>query len=145
MSMSDSKQRAIIGLALFRAFVGALVVSVPWVVGNGLDAYGATVVGCGVAIVAMAPLMHRAPGLRWVQALLAVALFFTPFVFGEEVNDREIYCAVLLGHMLLISAIVTPTLFGQGEGDIVVSERTVESEVSRSAASNTSSVSTPPN
>jgi hypothetical protein len=138
--MGDRKLRAIVGLALFRAFVGALVIVVPWIVGNGLDAYGTIVVSCGVAIVATAPLMHRAPGLRWVHASLAIALFFTPFLFGEEVNDRQIYCAVLLGHMLLISAIVTPTLFGQEP-----SEASSESDSSRSAASNTSSVSTPPN
>lgn len=138
--MNDRKRRAIVGLALFRAFVGALVVSVPWVVGNGLDPYGTTEVATGVALVAAAPLMHRASWLRWVQAALAMALFFSPFAFGEDVSDRQIYCAVLLGHMVLISAIVTPTLFGQE-----TSESTSDSDVSRSPASNTSSVSTPPN
>jgi hypothetical protein len=140
--MFDRKQRAIVGLATFRAFVGALVVAVPWIVGNGLDAYGAAEVATGVALVAAAPLMHRAPWLRWVQAALAMALFFTPFAFGEDVGDRQIYCAVLLGHMALISAIVTPTLFRQDEE---WSPATSASELSRSAASNTSSVSTPPN
>ena len=140
--MLDRNERAIVGLALFRAFVGALVVSVPWVVGNGLDAYGVTEVAIGVALVAAAPLMHRAQWLRWVQAALAMALFFTPFAFGEAVCDRQIYCAVLLGHMVFITAIVTPTLFRQ---DDEYNPSTSASEVSRSAASNTSSVSTPPN
>ena len=140
--MLDRNERAIVGLALFRAFVGGLVVSVPWVVGNGLDAYGMTEVATGVALVAAAPLMHRAQWLRWVQAALAMALFFTPFAFGEDVSDRQIYCAVLLGHMVLITAIVTPTLFRQEEE---YKPSTSASELSRSAASNTSSVSTPPN
>jgi magnesium-transporting ATPase (P-type) len=140
--MLDRNERAIVGLALFRAFVGGLVVSVPWVVGNGLDAYGMTEVATGVALVAAAPLMHRAQWLRWVQAALAMALFFTPFAFGEAVSDRQIYCAVLLGHMVLITAIVTPTLFRQEEE---YKPSTSASELSRSAASNTSSVSTPPN
>jgi hypothetical protein len=140
--MNERNHRAIIGLALFRAFVGALTVSVPWVVGNGLDPYGMTNVATGVALVALAPLMHRAPALRWVQLALAMALFFTPFAFGEDVSDRQIYCAVLIGHMVLISAIVTPTLFRQ---DDEPNAATSASDVSRSAASNTSSVSTPPN
>ena len=138
--MSDRNSRATVGLALFRMLTGALVISVPWVVGEGLDAYGVTEVATGVALVALAPLMHRAAWLRWVQAALAIELFFAPFAFGEAVGDRQIYCAVLLGHMALITAIVTPTLFGQEESDA-----TSASEVSRSAASNTSSVSTPPN
>ena len=138
--MSDRKGRAIVGLALFRAFVGGLVVAVPWIVGNGLDAYGMTEVATGVALVAAAPLMHRAPWLRWVQAALAIELFFAPFAFGEAVGDRQIYCAVLLGHMALISAIVTSTLFGQEQ-----SESISDSDESRSAASNTSSVKTPLN
>jgi hypothetical protein len=141
MHMSDRKQRAIVGLALFRAFVGALVVAVPWIVGNGLDPYGATEVATGVALVAAAPLMHRAQWLRWVQAALAMTLFFAPFAFGEAIGDRQIYCAVLLGHMILISAIVTPTLFGQDESSAFTSD----SDSARSSASNSSSVSTPPN
>jgi hypothetical protein len=140
--MSERNDRAIIGLAAFRASMGALVVAVPWIVGNGLDAYGTTEVATGVALVALAPLMHRAPWLRWVQASLAMALFFAPFAFGEDVSDRQIYCAVLIGHVVLISSIVTPTLFRQ---DDEPSAATSASELSRSAASNTSSVSTPPN
>ena len=132
----------VIGLAAFRAFVGLLIGIMPWVVGNGLDGYGATNVGCAVAIVAAATQMHRAPWLRWVQASLAFAVFFAPFAFGgDDVSDRQIYYAVLVGHMLLISAIVTPRLFVTQE----TSEPTSASDDSRSAGSKTSSVTTPPN
>ena len=140
--MGDRNLRAmIIGLALFRSFIGALLVAMPWLVGNGLDAYGATNVGCGVAVVAAATQMHRAPWLRWVQASLAFVVFFAPFAFNaDDIMDRQIYYAVLVGHMLLITAIVTPKLFAQE-----TSERTNASDESKSAASKTSSVSTPPN
>ncbi len=96
--------------------------------------------GCGVAIIAAATQMHRAPWLRWVQAALAVAVLFFPFLFGEAVGDRQIYAAALLGMMLLISSIVTPAVFGQG-----TSERTSASDSSRSTGSKTSSVNTPLN
>ncbi|HEX9102408.1 MAG TPA: hypothetical protein VF997_09400 [Polyangia bacterium] len=130
-----------IALAAFRAFIGALLVGMPWIVGNGLDGYGATCVGLGVAVIAAAVQMHRAPWLRWVQAALAFAVFFAPFAFAfDDISDKEIYCEVLIGHMLLISAIVTPKLFAQE-----TSERTSASDDSRSDASKTSSVSTPSN
>lgn len=140
--MGERNLRAItIGLALFRSFFGLLLIAMPWIVGNGLDGYGATDIGCGVAVVAAATQMHRAPWLRWVQAALAMAVFFLPFAFPEDdVTDRQIYYAVLVGHALLISAIVTPRLFAQDE-----SERTSASDSSRSEGSKSSSVSTPPN
>ncbi len=140
--MGNSNLRAmVIGLAALRAFCGALLIGMPWIVGNGLDGYGATDVGCGVAVVAAATQMHRAPWLRWVQAALALAVFFLPFAFpSDDIGDRQIYYAVLVGHMLLITAIVTPQLFAQETSD-----RTSASDASRSDASNTSSVKTPPN
>ena len=140
--MDDRNLRAMtIGLALFRVFMGALLVGMPWIVGNGLDGYGATNVGCGVAIVAAATQMHRAPWLRWVQASLAFVVFFAPYAFSaDDVSDRQIYYEVMVGLMLLVSSIVTPQLFAQE-----TSERTSASDESRSAASKTSSVSTPPN
>lgn len=140
MHRIDRKQRAIVGLALFRSFVGVLLVAMPWVVGHGIDGYGATNLGCGVAVVACATQMHRAPWLRWVQASLALAVFFLPFAFGEDfVDDKQIYCAVLLGKMLLISTIVSPTLFSQDE------ERTSANDSAKSSGSNTSNVNTPSN
>jgi hypothetical protein len=140
--MGERNLRAmVVGLALFRAFVGLLLIGMPWIVGNGIDGYGATNIGCGVAVVAAATQMHRAPWLRWVQASLAFAVFFAPFAFGaDDVSDRQIYYAVLVGHMLLISSIVTPRLFAQE-----TSERTSASDSSRSTGSKTSSVNTPPN
>jgi hypothetical protein len=140
--MDERNDRATIALAGFRIFLGALVTLSPFFVGEGLDPYGMTVVATGVALIAAAPLMHRAPWLRWVQAALALELFFMPFAFGEAVSDREIYSAVLLGHGLLLSAIVSPRLFRQDED---WSPATSASELVRSSASNTSSVSTPPN
>ena len=132
---------SIIGLALVRSFAGVLLVAMPWIVGNGLDGYGATNIGCGVAVVAAATQMHRAPWLRWVQAALAMAVFFAPFAFSaDDISDRQIYCAVLIGHTLLITAIVTPRLFAQE-----TSERTSASDSSRSPGSNSSNVNTPPN
>lgn len=131
----------VIGLALFRSFVGALLIGMLWIVGNGIDGYGATVIGCGVAIVAMATQMHRAPWLRWLQASLALAVLFTPYAFNaDDISDREVYYAAMVGLMLLVSSIVTPQLFAQE-----TSERTSDSEASRSAASKSSSVRTPPN
>jgi hypothetical protein len=131
----------VVGLAAFRIFVGLLLGIMPWVVGNGLDGYGATNVGCAVAIVAAATQMHRAPWLRWVQASLAFAIFFAPFAFPfDDISDKQIYWAVLDGHMLLISSIVTPRLFVQD-----ASEPTSASDSSRSDGSNTSNVNTPPN
>ena len=133
-------RRLIVGLALFRAFVGALVIAEPWLVGSGLDGYGATTVGLGVAIIAAATQAHRAPWLRWVFLALALGLFFSPFAFSfDDVSDREIYYAVMAGHMILVSAIVTPRLFAQ-DGE---SARTSASDESRSSGSNTSSVTTP--
>jgi len=141
MKLGDRRQRAIVALALFRGGIGALFAALPWIVGNGLDAYGATQLGCGVAVVAAATQMHRAPWLRWVQAALALAVFFLPFAFGEDaVTDSQIYCAVLTGKLLLVTAIVTPELFSQP-----TSERTIANDSSRSVASNTSSVKTPSN
>jgi hypothetical protein len=131
----------VLGLAAFRIFVGALLGGMPWIVGSGLDGYGATNLGCAVAVVACATQMHRAPWLRWVQASLAFAVFFLPFAFSaDDISDKQIYCAVMIGHMLLISAIVTPRLFAQE-----TSERTSASDSSRSDGSKTSSVNTPPN
>jgi hypothetical protein len=140
--MDERNLRAMtVGLALFRVFMGALLIGMPWIVGNGLDGYGATDIGCGVAVVAAATQMHRAPWLRWVQASLAFVVFFAPFAFNsDDISDRQIYYAVLVGHMLLVSAIVTPRLFAQDK-----SERTSASDDSKSAASKSSSVSTPPN
>ena len=140
--MDERNLRAMtVGLALFRIFMGALLIGMPWIVGNGLDGYGATDVGCGVAIVAAATQMHRAPWLRWVQASLAFVVFFAPFAFnGDDISDRQIYYEVMVGLMLLVSSIVTPRLFAQD-----ASERTSASDASRSSASKTSSVSTPPN
>src|SRR5207248_8570250 len=79
MLMDDRKRRAIVGLATFRSLLGAGLAAMPWIAGAGLDGYGATQLGGGVAIVAMAPLMHRRPRLRWLQGLLAVSVFFLPF------------------------------------------------------------------
>jgi hypothetical protein len=140
--MDERNLRAMtVGLALFRVFMGALLIGMPWIVGNGLDGYGATDIGCGVAVVAAATQMHRAPWLRWVQASLAFVVFFAPFAFAsDDISDRQIYYEVMVGHMLLVSAIVTPRMFAQDK-----SERTSASEVSKSAASKSSSVSTPPN
>ena len=140
--MDDRNLRAMtIGLALFRVFMGLLLIGMPWIIGNGLDGYGATNIGCGVAIVAAATQMHRAPWLRWVQASLAIVVFFAPYAFAaDDITDRQIYYEVMVGHMLLVSAIVTPRLFAQD-----TSERTSASDASKSPASKTSSVSTPPN
>ena len=142
--MIERNDRAtIVGLALFRIFIGGLVIVTPWVFGVGLDPYGATVLAAGVAIVAGAPFMHRAPGLRWVQAALAMELFFSPFAFpSDDVNAWQVYAATMLGFMTLMSSMVSPALFRQDEE---VSASTIESELLRSSASNTSSVSTPPN
>lgn len=140
--MGNSNLRAMtIGLAAFRSFFGVLLIAMPWIIGNGLDGYGATDIGCGVAVVAAATQMHRAPWLRWVQAALAMAVFFLPFVFpSDDITDRQVYYAVIVGHALLITSIVTPQLFAQE-----TSERTSASDASRSEGSKTSSVSTPPN
>jgi len=142
MSTTDRNLRAItVGLALFRAFIGLLLGVMPWVVGSGLDGYGATNLGCAVAIVAAATQMHRAPWLRWVQASLAMAVLFVPFAFSsDDVTMPEIAYAAMVGLMLLVSSIVTPELFAQE-----TSERTSASDSSRSDASKSSSVSTPPN
>ena len=108
----------IVGLALFRAFVGALVIAQPWLVGNGLDGYGATSVGLGVATIAAASLAHRAPWLRWMFLALALGMFFLPFAFSsDDVTDHQIYYAVLAGHTLFVSAIVTPRLFAKRGSD----------------------------
>jgi hypothetical protein len=129
------------GLAAFRSFCGLLLIAMPWSVGNGLDGYGATVVGLGVAVVAAATQMHRAPWLRWVQLALAVAVFFTPYLFSaDDVSARQVYWAVPVAFMLLVSSIVTPEVFAQS-----TSERTSASDSAKSDASNTSSVNTPPN
>jgi hypothetical protein len=130
----------IVGLALLRAFLGALLIAEPWLVGSGLDGYGATSVGLGVALIAAGTQMHRAPWLRWVQAALAMGVFFAPFAFrSDDISDREVYYEVMVGFMILVTSIVSPKLFAQD------SEWTRESDDSRSSGSNTSSVSTPPN
>jgi len=132
MTRSERNLRAIIiGLAAFRAFCGLLVGILPWVFGNGLDGYGATNVGCAVAIVAAATQAHRAPWLRWVQASLAFAVLFLPFAFKEDdINAGQVYYVAFVGFMLLVSSIVTPSIFNDS---------------SRSDGSNTSNVNTPPN
>jgi hypothetical protein len=131
----------VIGLAAFRAFCGLLIGILPWVFGSGLDGYGATNVGCAVAIVAAATQMHRAPWLRWVQASLAFAVMFLPFAFHEDdLNAAQVYYAAFVGLMLLVSSIVTPNLFVQDASDWRSA-----SDSSRSDASKTSSVNTPPN
>jgi hypothetical protein len=132
---SERKRRATIGLALFRGTIGVLLVALPWLIGNGLDGYGKTQLACGVAVVAVAALIHRALWLRWVQASLALLVFFLPFAFGDDVSDHQIYCAVLAGKLLLLTAIVSPRLFA--------SDETTASDSDKSSASNTSSVSTP--
>jgi hypothetical protein len=139
--MDRQDRRVNVGLALFRAFVGALAIAEPWLVGHGLDAYGATSVGLGVAVIAAATQIHRAPWLRWVQAALALAVLFSPFLFAsDDIMDREVYYAVMVGFMLLVSSIVSTRMFIQDE-----SERTAASDDSRSSGSNTSSVKTPSN
>ena len=140
--MSERNPRAIVvGLALFRAFFGVLLIAMPWIVGNGVDGYGATNLGCGVAVVAAATQMHRAPWLRWVQAALAVAVFFLPFVFpSDDISDRQIYYAVPVGFALLMSSIVSTRMFVDD-----TSERMSARDSSRSDGSKSSSVSTPPN
>ena len=142
MSMDERKLRATtVGLAAFRVFLGLMMIALPWIAGQGLDGYGATCVGCGVAIVAAATQMHRAPWLRWVQASLSMAVFFLPFAFAwDDITAGEIYSATPVGMMLLMSSIVTPQLFAADEN-----ERTSDSDSSRSEASNSSSVKTPPN
>ena len=138
--MGNSNLRAMVwGLMAFRAFVGALLIGMPWIVGNGLDGYGATDIGCGVAVVAAATQMHRAPWLRWVQASLAMAVLFLPFAFSaDDVSAGQVYYAAMIGLMLIVSSIVTPTIFHD-------SERTSASDSSRSDGSNTSNVNTPSN
>jgi hypothetical protein len=140
MSTTDRNLRAItVGLALFRAFIGLLLGVMPWVVGSGLDGYGATNLGCAVAIVAAATQMHRAPWLRWVQASLAMAVLFSPFAFSaDDVSAGQVYYAAMIGLMLIVSSIVTPAMFHD-------SERTSASDSSRSDGSNTSNVNTPSN
>jgi magnesium-transporting ATPase (P-type) len=142
MSTNNSNLRAmVLGLMALRAFIGALLIGMPWIVGEGLDRYGATSVGLGVAVVAAATQMHRAPWLRWVQLALAFAVMFVPFVFpSDDISMAEVVYSSLTGFMLMVSAIVTPQLFAQE-----TSERTSASEASRSEGSKTSSVSTPPN
>ncbi len=112
--MERGPRRLVVGLALFRAFVGALVIAGPWLVGSGLDGYGATSVALGVATIAAATQAHRAPWLRWIFLALALAMFFSPFAFSsDDISDHEIYYAVLAGHTLFVSAIVTPRLFAK--------------------------------
>lgn len=140
--MERGQRRVNVGLALFRAFVGVLAIAEPWLVGHGLDAYGATSVGLGVAVIAAATQIHRAPWLRWVQAALALAVLFSPFLFDkDDIMDREVYYAVMVGFMLLMSSIVSTRMFLQDDE----SERTSASDDSRSSGSNTSSVNTPSN
>jgi hypothetical protein len=142
---NDSGQRRLnVTLALLRAFIGVLLIGQPWIVGNGLDGYGATSVGIGVAVIAAASQMHRAQWLRWVQAALSMGVFFSPFLFREDdIMDREVYYAVMVGHTLLLSSIVSTRWFAQ---DAEPSRaRMTASDDSRSAASKTSSVSTPSN
>lgn len=142
MTGKERNLRAIvIGLAAFRAFCGLLIGILPWVFGNGLDGYGATNVGCAVAIVAAATQMHRAPWLRWVQASLAFAVLFSPFLFNpDDIDASQVYYAAFVGFMLLVSSIVTPNLFAQD-----ASEWKSANDSSKSDGSNTSSVNTPPN
>jgi hypothetical protein len=64
---------AVVGLALFRAFLGVVLAAMPWIAGDGLDGYGATQLASGAGMVALAFAMHRRPWLRWVQAALAVS------------------------------------------------------------------------
>ncbi|MDB4965044.1 MAG: hypothetical protein JWN44_733 [Myxococcales bacterium] len=110
MPLDDRKLRAIVGLATFRSFLGVALAAAPWISGAGLDGYGATQLGGGVAIVAMAPIMHRRARLRWIQGALALSVFFLPFAFADT-TDIQIYVAVLIGKLLLISAIVSPDIF----------------------------------
>ncbi len=92
-----------------------------------------------MATIAAATQVHRAPWLRWMFFALSLGMFFAPFAFSfDDVSDREIYYAVMAGHMLLVSSIVTARLFAQDD-----KAWTRASDVSRSSGSNTSSVSTP--
>jgi hypothetical protein len=109
MPLDDRKRRATIGLAVFRSFLGTVLGVMPWIAGEGLDGYGATQLATGVAIVAMAPVMHKKPRLRWVQGALAMSVFFLPFAF--DTTDVQIYVAVLTGKLLLLSALVSPDIF----------------------------------
>lgn len=139
--MERGQRQVVVGLALFRAFIGALAVAEPWLVGHGLDAYGATSVGIGVAVIAAATQIHRAPWLRWVLAALAMAVLFSPFAFpSDDIMDREVYYSTMVGFMVLMSSIVSVRMFTQEP-----SERTTASDDSRSSGSNTSSVNTPSN
>lgn len=102
----------VVGLALFRVVVGAALAAMPWISGEGLDGYGATQLAGGLALVAIAPLMHARPSLRWVQALLAVSVLVCPFVF-DDVRDVQIYVAMIFGKVMLISAIPSAEIFEQ--------------------------------
>ena len=144
MANDSGQRRLLVSLALVRCFIGVLLIVQPWVVGNGLDGYGASSIGVGVAVIAAATQMHRAPWLRWVQAALSMVVFFAPFLFREDdIMDREVYYAVMVGNTLLLSAIVSPRWFAQD--DEPASARRTASDDSRSSASKTSSVSTPSN
>ena len=54
-------------------------------------------------------MLFRSRGLRGALALVAFASFFLPFLF--DVRDTQIYCAVLIGKAMLLSAIVSPDIF----------------------------------
>jgi len=107
--MDDRKRRATLGLLAFRASLGVALMAMPWIVGEGLDGYGATQVAGGVAVVALAPWMQRWPWLRLIQGALAMSVFFLPFAF--DTTDMQIYAAVLIGKLLLLTAIVSPQIF----------------------------------
>jgi hypothetical protein len=109
----ERKRRAIVGLALFRAFLGTVLAALPWIVGDGIDGYGATQLGSGLALVAMAPWMDRWPWLRFIQAALALGVLFLPFAF--DTRDTQIYCAVLIGKLTLVSSILSHRIFVGGD------------------------------
>ena len=94
---------------------------------HGLDAYGATTVGIGVAVIAAATQIHRAPWLRWVLASLAMAVLFSPFAFPtDDISDREVYYSTMVGFMVLMSSIVSVRMFTQEPSERTSGERRLE-------------------
>jgi hypothetical protein len=108
-SVAAPSRRAVVGLALFRGFLGFLLAMLPWLAGEGLDGCGLTQLGAGVAVIALALGAHRRPSLRWALAALALAVLFTPFAF--DVRDMQIYGAVLIGKLLFITSFVSAQMF----------------------------------
>ena len=72
--------------------------------------------------------MHRAPWLRWVQASLAFArlLLAVRSSRGRHQRPRRSTTRCCVGHMLLVSAIVTPRLFAQDTSERNERQRLLE-------------------